>query len=979
MRTIPLTLLLPLLILTIPLPGSSADLWAEYGEFATKLPAIDPTPAGDGHIGLVGSGTAVQLRFPVPKEPVAGYWLALGNIVGYTGKGSSYKLVLRRDTEDGPIIHEGPVIRNGDEWNGSNRQIIEITGKLTDADRARGHLDIFATGIIEGDGWTIYRHRPGRPVYAYAAILSPELQRRIEAAKALKRRGVSIIPMPKQITVLPEDDFAITASTRIAYGGDSVEVVAFAARELQALIQERTGLKLDTTEAKRPADGDIILWCDVSASREADPINRDSYVLAVGRKLAQVSGLGLPGCFYGAMTLGQMAQPAGDGAAVIPGCRIEDRPSFPYRIIQYDIARGQTVNVDYVKRVIRELARCKINALLFYMEDDFRFRKYPFLGREGTFTHEKAKELSEYAKQCHMQLIPQFESLGHAGAVLRHDEMKDLREAGNAWVFCTSEPRTWEFLDDVFGELVEAFGYTEFIHVGADEFESGFGKCERCRAKVEAEGIGALYAEHMNKLNQLVKKRGKTMMFWPSHHGPTPELSKMTLQYQDKLEKDCIPTEWIYHGPSSYPTIEEYQNLGFKDVHCSPAVVSYSRVWPDYRTTFRGIRGFYRAGEERGCGGAYCTTWEFMHGALVENSMYGLIFAAECSWNPQSTSQAEFDRRFADVWFGVRGEDSRGTGVSPVSRIGDTICDPFPTSGKDAMWRNTRMVTQLLWSMPRDVMREYALKQPHIAENVGTLGPLMDEAIRRVDAMSDSATRNHLTLRAAGLAFRMMGYAGRKLATFKDATRLYERAAKPPIAWADLAEIITHLKGRQREAEALAEEYDYFVQNCGAYKGDVERLQQQAEQLGELAAKLEDLVAKVKAGEIKELPPGSDFGFLTGSYAKAGEWTPEQMSEEGATLRFDVSTLLTGPGKFQVEWQYDRGAHGLEIRKTRLLRDGEVVSEDEHGGWAGSGSRGNIYSLELTDHDPAAKYEILGEVVSRGGTDSRGTVWLVRP
>jgi len=300
------------------------------------------------------------------------------------------------------------------------------------------------------------------------------------------------------------------------------------------------------------------------------------------------------------MTLGQMARKT-DAGPGIACCNVKDWPAFPYRIIQYDIARGQSVDVEYVKRMIRALARCKINGLLFYMEDDFRFRTFPFLGREGTFTHEKARELTEYARPYHMQLIPQFEALGHASAVLRHPEMEKMREAGDPWVFCTSEPETWKFLDTVFAELVEAFPTTEFIHTGADEFEFGFAKCPQCKAKVDASGMGALYAEHMNKLNQLVKKHGRTMMFWPSHHGPTPELSDMTLKYSDQMEKDCIPTEWIYHGPAEYPTLKQYQQAGFKDVHCCPAVVSYSVIWPDYETTMRGIRGFYRAGaEERG-------------------------------------------------------------------------------------------------------------------------------------------------------------------------------------------------------------------------------------------------------------------------------------------------------------------------------------------------------------------------------------------
>ncbi|NOZ21303.1 MAG: family 20 glycosylhydrolase [Planctomycetes bacterium] len=972
MRTVLIALATFLVALAIGGSACAGDRWAEYGDLAEKIEPIAPTPMGERHIGRQESGKSVQLRFPVPKEPAVGYWVRLGNVVAYTGKGSSYQLILRRDAEDGPVIYEGPVVTAGNAWGRANRDAIDLTEKLTDADRERGYVDIFAIGKTKGDGWTIYRHRKARPILAYAATLSPELRRRMETAKAMARRNISIIPAPKEVH-LAEGDMKISSQTRIVFAEGAPPSLAFAAEELRAIVQERTGVALQIAKVNKPQPSDIALGVSGQTSwpvSEGLPDASEGYRLIVDEKGARVIGRGEAGCLYGAMTLGQMARPA-DGGAILPHGTITDWPSFPYRIIQYDIARGQTVNVDYVKRVIRWLARCKINALMFYMEDDFKFRKYPFLGREDTFTHEKARTLTAFAKKYHMQLIPQFESLGHASAVLRHDEMKDLREAGNAWVFCTSEARTWEFLDDVYGELVEAFPTTEFIHVGGDEFEMGFGKCPKCRAKIERDGVGGLYVEHMNKLNRLVKKHGKTMMFWPSHRGPTPELSYMTIQYQDKLEKDCIPTEWIYHGPASYPQIEEYQKLGFKDVYCCPAVVGAQWIYPNYPTSFRGIRGFYRAGKERRCGGACCTTWQFMYGRVLESSWYGLIFAAECSWSPASTSKAEFDRRFADIWWGLTGPNAR-------EQIEETIFDPIPIKAATRAWRNGRVMKDLLWAPPGRVVRDFSLKQPKLGEGASAFVAAMDSAVQRVEAMEAKARRNQLTLRGTKLAFDSMRYAAEKLSALQRATALYGGAsrAKDPAKLDQIAEMLTGLK---QTATELAERYAFFVENCGAYKGDVDRLRKQAEQWGAFAAKMKDLSKKLQAGEIAKLPPGAKFGFLTGSCTKIGDWTPAQMSEKGTTLTFDVTKLLLkGSGDVQVEWEYTRGSHGLAIAKTQLLCNGKVVSEDAHPGWAGSGSRRNIYTLPLTDHDPNAKYEIRGEVVSRGGTDSRGMVWLVR-
>jgi len=983
MRRIPLPALLCMCMLAMSYQASCADRWSEYGEYASKLEPLDPTPIGSGHIGLVDSGKWVQLRFPVPAEEAVGYWLALGPVVAYSGKGTGYQLVLRRDAQDGPILHEGVVITDGDQWNASNRDPIDLTDKILPQDRRRGYLDIYVTGLVQDDGWTVYRHSPGRPLLAHVAIMTPQMRRQMQAARMLRDSGLSLLPMPKSVTVLRMPPFRINPRTQIVCNKGCPESLVFAAHELSDAIRERTGIELKVTQMEGdtadPGHIRIALAEDLPRRRRSEirlPEPPESYTVRVSTDSALVAARDEAGCFYGAMTLGQMVTPGPTGPS-LPACRVDDEPSFPYRIIQYDIARGQTVDVAYVKRIIRELARCKVNGILFYMEDDFRFRKYPFLGREGTFTHEKARELSQYAHRYHMQLIPQFESLGHASAVLGHEEMAGLREAGGSWVFCTSEPRTWEFLDDIYAELVEAFPYTDFIHTGGDEFEMGFGKCDRCRAFIADKGIGGLYAEHMNRLNELVKKHGKTMMFWPSHHGPTPELSNMTIQYEAMMHKDCIPTEWIYHGPSSYPTIKQYQDLGFKDVYCCPAVESYSRLWPDHRTTFRGISGFYRAGARRGSKGAYCTTWEFMHGALIENSMYGLLYAAECSWNPQSTARDEFNRRFAQVWFGLRGDDA-------AVSIQDALSDPFPASGKQAMWRNTRTATKLLWTMPTDVMRAWVLKEPRVAENADGLVGVAEDILTRLETLAPRVQRNELSIRAAATAFGLMRYAGGKLVALKQATTDYKAAAdlaaRDTAGAADkLRAIASAMHDMGLAADERAEDYNYFVLNCGAYKGDAQRLRAQAAQWEEMAAKMAQLAAEVDEGKTATLPAGAHFGLLTGTYDRVGDWTPDLMSEEGTTIRFDATKLIKANGTIQLEWEYTRGAHALGIERNRLLQDGEVVAEDAHNGWTGAGHSNNVYTLRLEGYKADAKYEIVADVASRGGTDSRGTLWLVTP
>ncbi|MBC7288862.1 MAG: family 20 glycosylhydrolase, partial [Armatimonadetes bacterium] len=641
-------------------------------------------------------------------------------------------------------------------------------------------------------------------------------------------------------------------------------------------------------------------------------------------------------------------------------------------------ARGQTVNVEWWKRLIRSLARYKLNALMIYGENDYRFEAYPFLGREGTFTPEKARELSEYAHRYHVQLIPQFESLGHASAVLRSEQLADLREAGSTWVFCTSNPKTWEFLERVIDELCRQFPYAQYIHVGADEFEFDFGKCPSCRAKVEQVGYTGLYAEHMNRLNEIIRKRGRTMLFWPSHGGPTAELSYLTIKAAQAglMKLDCIPTEWIYHGPAQYPEIKQYQDLGFADVWASPAVVCFSIIWPDYRTTYRGIRGFLRAGAERGIKGAMTTTWEWMHGGVVANSMLGMVYAAECAWSLGRTTVADYERRYAASWLGLPADEAS------AAMVHELLAMPWPADGELSFMNNAHLMQRLFWSEPRELQWITAQEKVLTGDAGRKVVAHVDGLLERLGQMRAAAKRNADLLRYTELAYRMYRFVGLKLAALQDAAALYAKAAQnpqPPAAAEALSLAAGAMLSPLAELDKCISLYQQAVAEMGAYAGDVERMNRQYAAIKDIADGLQKLAASVRQGEATSLPPAADFGLLRGQAVLIGRWSPEQARTEGFTMRIDVTDKIKGAGTVLVLWRYTRGAHGVSINRTALLANGQQVATDNHRGWTGAGSRDNAYLLALPQFSPGARYEILGELQSSGGNDSYGEVWMIAP
>jgi hypothetical protein len=957
--------------------AAEASPWDDYAPYARHLSAIDPTPSGDGHMGIIESGKTVQLRFPVPAEAVVAYRVNVGSIVAYTGKGQSYQLVLRVDKADGPVVYEGPVIPDGDAWNASNREPIDLTKAIKPERRKQGYIDLYVTGLVTGDGWTFYKHSAGRQTVAQAVVLTSEMQRQIEMGKQMAARGLAILPQPQRCE-LREGEVTLTGFARAAKSASE----RFLYGEINGRVKElgQAELKLDTKAGR--------VWLCVVADKvavtglrkigfAAKPSGHaQGYTLEVQKAGVAIVGDDEAGLFYGVQTLRQLMAGAGTAGRLIagpsngprvPAVLITDWPDYPLRGWQYDIARGQTINLDFCQRLIRESARHKMNCIMLYMEGDFIFEKYPFVGRAGTLDKQKALALDAYAAQYHLQLIPQYEALGHASATLQHDELKDLRENGSTWVYCTSEPKTWQFLDDVFGELAAAFPHCTYFHVGADEFEGGFALCPSCQPK----GIGPCYVEHMTKLNNICQKYGRKMLFWPSHQAERDEISYLSLKYAKDMPKDCIPTEWIYHGPASYPEIAQYQQAGYEDVFVSPAVVDYSVIWPDYVTSFRGIKGFYDAGRRaaKPCGGAICTTWELMYGGLYENSWYGIIYAAECGRSLGKTSKSDYDRRFAADWFGIT-----DPGATPL--IAKAFYEPIPATGDAAIWRSGKLVKDLLWCPPQDFRRRFMLREPVYLQKAEALDQATIAWAESIATLGEHVTRNWTTIEYGLFATDVYDCVVDKLVLLDRAAREYAAAREYPAVQKDLNAAYHHkwaaewaLQELSREIGGLKDGFREAIRDMGAYTGDLDAIGKQVEGT-------EEMLTKLRRAQLGALPPAEELGLGLKPFTKVANWDPSQMSEADKELRWDLTPFIKSAGTYRFEFEYARGAHGLKMRDVRLLCDGQVMTQDNHAGWAGSGSSGNIFTLKLDQYEAGQKYELAAIINSAGGTDSRGDIWL---
>ncbi len=303
--------------------------------------------------------------------------------------------------------------------------------------------------------------------------------------------------------------------------------------------------------------------------------NSEAYHLSINQQGIQITGASEAGLYYGLQTFYQILPKAYESAqsfyqADIPldFVEIEDYPRFEWRGMMLDVAR-HFFTVDQVKDFIDEIARLKYNKLHWHLTDDEGWRveikSYPNLTKKGAFnvfkigqfttfsdpqvnaprnyggfyTQEEIKDVVAYAQSKFIEIIPEIDVPGHSmAAVASYPELSctpgaDQYEVISGEVFidwstghpralkdntlCPANPKVYEFLDKVIGELAELFP-SQYIHTGGDECPKNYWeKNPQILALMKKENLKSsqeVQAFFTRKLQKIVYSKGKKMMGW---------------------------------------------------------------------------------------------------------------------------------------------------------------------------------------------------------------------------------------------------------------------------------------------------------------------------------------------------------------------------------------------------------------------------------------------------------------------------------
>ena len=239
------------------------------------------------------------------------------------------------------------------------------------------------------------------------------------------------------------------------------------------------------------------------------PDSPEGYVLNISSKNIQIISRSNVGLFYGCQTLEQLLEDSQENNIPIPYLKIIDYPKIDFRAIHFD-TKHHLDRTEYYYRLIDKLARYKINNIIWELEDKLRFTRRPEVGAPNAISKQEMQAICRYAKERNIIINPLIQGLGHAGYILKHHW--ELREDPNSdWEFCPSDPRTYEFLFDLYLDAIEAMPYSKYLHIGGDEI-TAIGIDERCKATGKT--AFELQMEWLKKVCDFAVVHGKTPIFW---------------------------------------------------------------------------------------------------------------------------------------------------------------------------------------------------------------------------------------------------------------------------------------------------------------------------------------------------------------------------------------------------------------------------------------------------------------------------------
>lgn len=371
-----------------------------------------------------------------------------------------------------------------------------------------------------------------------------------------------LIPAPEQIT-FNKGQFVLDQTVGTAINAANKTEIDKLADYLVDKIENETGVRLSS---QRQSPKTILFEVLTEPNKN---LGEEGYILDISSKEVLIAANTKNGLFYGVQSLLQFVIAHNNQSPIkLPNLSVSDKPNVAWRGMVLDVSR-HFYNVKTIKEILDLMAFYKLNVFHWHLADNegwrLEIKKYPkltsvgawrteipgsvFYKQDSTYTQkldgtpykyggyysqEQVKDIVKYAQERNITIVPEIDVPGHSGAALtaypefsceKHQQNPPNSTLWNGVVnpervnlnYCAGQESTFQFLEDVFTEVMDLFP-SKYIHVGGDEVDKSYWKkCATCQKRMKDEDLKdeeELQSYFIKRIGKFLEQNGRKFIGW---------------------------------------------------------------------------------------------------------------------------------------------------------------------------------------------------------------------------------------------------------------------------------------------------------------------------------------------------------------------------------------------------------------------------------------------------------------------------------
>lgn len=251
--------------------------------------------------------------------------------------------------------------------------------------------------------------------------------------------------------------------------------------------------------------------------------------------------------------------------------------NLPHKLLMLDIGRKH-YPLESLKEFVDMLAFFNFDQLQLHFSENEGFRiasdNYPWLASKEHLTKSEIRELLQYARVRHIEIIPDLDTPGHLKHALANYpnwRLTKLNEQGqlekDERALDILNPEAVAFVKSLYKEYGELFQECRYFHIGADEFVPfdnlhdypTLASYATEKYGPTASGIEVLI-EYVNDLMAFVKQLGFIPMVW------NDGFYRVNRDEKIHLEKDCLVSYWTRWN-KNMASVDTFLKAGYEVIN----------------------------------------------------------------------------------------------------------------------------------------------------------------------------------------------------------------------------------------------------------------------------------------------------------------------------------------------------------------------------------------------------------------------------